>query len=214
MPRVMPGLAKAFEADPLRAVDLSQKGETARANLRPGPGRGGLISLQHLELLYELAYLRVFLAWEVFLEESFLRYMCGYAAGHGQEIPTSGKYFGKLETARAALYNQRDYVLWHNPTVVLRRVSAHIDQGRHEGVIRSIAGRLESFARVRHRIAHSQPHAKTAFDQTTMSLCGKRFLGSRPGRFLRDFAPGRPAPVRWLTVVTTELTALAFQITP
>src|SRR5712672_2619521 len=38
------------------------------------------LDLNKLELLYELAYLRFFIQWEVFLEQSFLRYLCGYSS--------------------------------------------------------------------------------------------------------------------------------------
>lgn len=214
MPRKMPALALTFRSEADRALELAKEGETARARLTTGPGHGGVIKLHSLELLYELAFLRIFLAWEVFLEESFLRYLCGYYGGHGQETTISGSYAGDISAARAILYGHRDYLLWHSPNAVVRRAQAHFVSSRHELVIASIAGRLEHLAQIRHRVAHSQKHARIQFDHASMALSGQRYKGSRPGRFLRDWAPGRSIPTRWVAAIADELSGIAFQITP
>lgn len=73
-------------------------------------------------------------------------------------------------------------------------------------------GRIETYASIRHRIAHA--HGGTEFDLATMSLAGKRYRGSRPGRFLRDWVRYTQIPMRWIDVILMDFRGLAFQITP
>lgn len=175
---------------------------------------GTKLTLAHLELIYELAFLRLFNAWEDFLEESIIRYMCGYAHKGGQEKPANG-YFRTLDDARVALREGRDYVLWHSPKKTVKRCQKHLRCSLAETVIGSAQSKLEYFAAIRHRIAHAQSHAKSEFDRVSMILASRRYRGSRPGRLLRDWAPVHgTSPRRWLEQVATELEGLAGQIVP
>lgn len=214
MPRRMPPLAAEFSDSTEKAVDLSVAVEEARLHLVHDLGERGLLYTHRLELIYELAFLRLFLAWEEFLEESLVRYLCGYSHIHGQETLLSGKYYGTLNSARSAVRGGRGYVLWHNPNKVVTRARRWFDKSRHELVIASSIGRLQYFAAVRHRIAHSQSHARAQFDAATMALIARRYRGGRPGRFLRDWVPGANPPVRWLDRIGDELVGLAYQIVP
>ena len=211
MPKRMPALAAAFGSASGAAVDFARGVEAARSHLAKAEARRDL-PVARLELSYELAYLRAFAAWEQFLEEGFLRYLCGYSAGHGQERLAGGAYYGTLELAKAAVYGNQQYILWHNPQRIVQRANQFFSQTRHGAVIGSMQGRIQSFAAIRHRIAHA--HGRDEFDAATMSLAGKRYPGARPGRFLRDWAPHTPQPTRWIDVITTELHGLAHQIVP
>ena len=66
-----------FEAETKRAVRLTQSLNYAR-----GVRRGRFTQTQY-EMVVELAYLRGYLAWESFLEQSFLLYMLGKSAPSG-----------------------------------------------------------------------------------------------------------------------------------
>ena len=211
MPRPMPDLAGAFERAAREASQLAAAAEAVRVAL--ASSHRSLLSTYRIVLLYELAYLRLFIAWEEFLEESFIRYMCGYSAGHGTEVPTAG-YRSTLNDARSHLLSGRSYLLWHDPDRVIRRSQDHFQNGRHEIVLSSVTGRAKRFAAIRHRIAHAQAHAREQFDQATMLLSGRRYVAGRPGRFLRDWTPGAATPTRWLDTVGNELISLAYQITP
>ncbi len=212
MSRLMPKLAKEFATSATQAVEFAAGVEAARAGLHTKEAQEHL-PIPRLELAYELTYLRVFNAWERFLEESFLRYLCGYQALHGCETPVPGKSFqSSLAGAKTVLYGRQNYLLWHNPQKVIQRATTHFTGSRHETVIASMQGRLQCYADIRHRIAHA--HAASGFDLATMTLAGRRYRGSRPGRFLRDWAPHVPTPTRWVDVIVLELRGLAFQIAP
>src|SRR5262249_19074079 len=138
------------------------------------------------QLLYELAYLRMFIAWETFLEESFLRYLCGYVASRGSAALRQ-RAFRKVEDARIAVLSGRDFVSWSNVDRIRQRSRTFITLGSHETVIGAARSRLEAFAAVRNRIAHGSAFARREFDQATMMLTGQRYRGSCPGLFPRDW---------------------------
>ena len=61
------------------------------------------LTVTGLELSYELAYLRIFGFWESFLEQCFVRLLCGYERGsNGPETMLTGQpYSSKIEDAVA-----------------------------------------------------------------------------------------------------------------
>lgn len=208
----MPALADAFAASCDKAQEFASAVELARQRLGIPEG-GKILAVAKLELAYELAYLRVFTAWEDFLEESFLRYMCGFKARHGQEqLVAGGSYCSDLRSAKSTLYQGRQYILWHRPRSVISRAQDYFLSSKHETVLASMQGRIEHYAAIRHRIAHA--HAEDNFDHATMALVGRRFRASRPGKFLRTSVPHSPTPMRWIDQITLDLRGLAFQIAP
>jgi len=212
----MPGLQAAFRARVSEAMKLAEVGEVARAEAAPGSKTERDLYPARLEYLYELTYLRIFVAWEHFLEQAFLRYLCGYASKVGAAVPATGTTFqATLATAEVAVLAGRDYVLWHNPNAVTLRAQKFFASSPIETVVRSNSARLEHFAAIRHRVTHAQSDARKKFDLATMALVGKRYRGSRAGAFLRDLdptvSPPQP-PQRWVDQLGRELQNLAAQI--
>src|SRR5207248_9115017 len=125
--------------------------------------------------------------WETLLEQAFLRYLCGYASIAGMMYAAvSGRFVASLQDAEAVLLGGRQYVLWHSPREIVARARHLLVDPPHEKVIASYSARLGDLAAVRHRIAHGQPNARQRFDVATANFVGRRYPGSRPGRFLRD----------------------------
>lgn len=213
MPRQLPRLAQEFSQRVSDALALAELGEVARIEAPPGSRSRALLHFSRLESLYELAFLKVFLSWESFLEDCFYRLLCGYTTSRGQEQLQPGvTYQPNLAGAERAVAGSQPYVLWHNPSTVTTRCRRFFDNGGIEVVVLSDLARVEAMARIRHRIAHSQSDAQTKFNSATMFLVGRRYPGSRAGRFLRDWVPASNPPVRWLDVLSAELQGLANQI--
>jgi hypothetical protein len=157
--------------------------------------------------------MRIFIEWELFLEGTFFRYLCGYSSAFGAATLVSGTYFASLADAEAAVLGSRSsYVLWHNPVAVVSRSQQFFPASRHEVVVASSTARLENIAAVRHRIVHGQKDARLKFDTATMHLCGRRYRGARPGKFLRDWDSSSAPGKRWLESIGDELCGLASQI--
>lgn len=208
----MPPLEAELRRRVQSASELAQAGELARSELPPGGQAHRALHIARLELLYEMALLRMFVEWEVYLEATFLRYLCGYASKLGAASLVSGQYFPSLALAEAALLGGQSYVLWHDPARIVARSQRFFVNGLHETVIGSHSARLASFVAIRHRIAHGQEDARRKFDMATLQLAGRRYRGSRPGRFLRDWDPSASPARRWLDTIADDLTGLATQI--
>jgi hypothetical protein len=194
------------------AIGLARAGEIARSSSQIGSAAWRELNISRLEFLYEMALLRVFVEWEVFLEATFARYLCGYTSKIGTVTPTGTSYLPSIGAADSAMRGGRDYILWHDPSKIVSRSQQFFVNGPHEVVVGSNASRLASFAAVRHRIAHGQEDARKKFDAATMLLAGRRYRGSRPGRFLRDWDTARFPTRRWLDSIGDELCGLATQI--
>jgi hypothetical protein len=207
MSRSMPKLASAFRHSVVHSIELAEAGEIAAHSSASAEWHTARV-----EYLYELAFLRVFIDWETFLEQTFLRYLCGYKSIHGCYVPTSGNYCVSIAAAKALVFGSGGYALWHNPTTIESRSKTHLVACPHEIIIRSNKSRLEHLGATRHRIAHGQDDAKQKFNVATMALCGRRYPGARPGRFLRDLDRNVTPHRRWLETIGLELTGLARQI--
>jgi hypothetical protein len=207
MPRPMPAYATAYQRRIQDLLKLAEAGELAAQSS---------VKLSwyaaRVESLYELAFLRMFIEWEMLLEQSFLRYLCGYVSAHGAFNPTAGRYCTSLVAAEQLVFGASGFALWHNPGRVVNRARQHLVACPHEIIVQGNSARLEQFAWVRHRIAHGQKDAKQKFDQATMTLTGRRYPGARPGRFLRDWDHRVTPTKRWIEVIGLELVGLGNQI--
>jgi hypothetical protein len=215
MPRRMPRFDNLLSMQAQSAVAIVKAGEIAHAS--GGPSIRKEWTVIRLEALYELAYLRVFAAWETCLESIFLRSLCGYASKAGQETLVTGSYFPTLSAAEAAVLSGQSYSLWHSPQKVIGRCQRFIRAGTgfpavQQAIISSNFTRLEDLAFTRHRVVHDQADAKNKFDAATLRIAGRAYPSSRPGRFLRDWDASTSPPQRWLDTVVAELVKFANQM--
>lgn len=231
MPRLMPRFDLMLARQSHAALRIVTAGETMR---RSG-GHLGLTewSLSRLESLYELAFLRIFAAWEMCQEAVFVRALCGFTSASGQEtlvspmqhlpahlrVPAHLSHYHTLHAAESAALNGRRFLLWHDPNDVIRRCQRYIRSGTGhpatlETTIASDRPRLEQLSAIRHRIVHThQTDAKVNFDNVTRTLAiGKVYDASRPGKFLRDWDRASGPPLRWLVALTNDLINLAGQL--
>lgn len=165
--------------------------------------------------VYEAAYLLIFAAWEGFLEDTFLRFLCGYGNTAGSMTLHPGKAFSQdLSYAKTALYNGSPYLLWHNPSQVVRRAQRWFISCPHEIVINAAISDIEDFAAIRHFVAHRSDDCEQKFDAAARRLSGTGVLGRRAGRFLRkntvDPVTGIQMP--WINRISDDLHRYALQI--
>lgn len=211
MARPMPALSTWFKDRVDEALSLAAAGDLA-ATSTIGSAMRSAWHVSRVELLYELAYLRMFTEWELYLEQTFLRYLCGYVSPVAAVRPATGAFYTTLPQAQTAVLSGRAYILWHDPDRIADRSKRFLTGCPHETVIASNRARLISLASIRHRIAHAQEDARRKFDLATMNLAGRRYRGARPGRFLRDWDTSASPSIRWLASLGAELSNMAIQI--
>jgi hypothetical protein len=212
--RNLPALGTKFRIQTGVALDLIGMSRQLRLDAIVGPRVRMHLTARRESLLYELAYLRVFSAWEIFLEDLFLRYLCGYRFGGVAETPLVA-FAPNLVAARQALYGNQAYLLWHNPQKAIARANNHFVGGnRIATVVGSALTDISNYAAVRHRIAHDHSDARTKFDAATMQLMARHFPGARAGLFLRAQTTHVGNPMSWLERIALELDSLASQLAP
>src|SRR4051794_2178908 len=119
MARSMPGMASDFRGFLTAAGGLAEAGEIVRALSAPRGRIHQELTIPRLEALHEMAYLRIFVRWETFLETTFLRMMCGYQSPIYVPQFAAGKTRQRtLSAAQVALFGGRDFLLWHNPRYI------------------------------------------------------------------------------------------------
>jgi hypothetical protein len=209
MPKSITFLAGAFDTQTSQALQLIQLLEQNRTAFA---GQASSLNATALELSYELAFLRIFGFWESFLEQCFVRLLCGYERGGGdQEALLAGQsYSPHISDATVRMHGGNKYVAWYVPSDIVGRCRKYFIAANVETVIATATLILSDQSATRHQVAHVQSHASTQFDAVTMRLTGKRFRGSRPGRFLRTIR--NPPNQRWLDQFTSQLRGLANQI--
>src|SRR6266851_4350285 len=153
MPRQMPRFDRDLSVQSRLALEIVSAGEIARAS-SDAPVRRQW-TLNKLEALYELAYLRIFVAWEECLEAIFYRSLCGYASkSGGQETLVAGltgvvpgRHYRSLAASETAVLGGLQFKLWHNVDKVIRRCQKFIRSGKgfpavQENVLSSNRARL------------------------------------------------------------------------
>lgn len=173
------------------------------------------LKVRQLEALYEATFLRVFAAFESFLEDSLAHYMSGYGTASYTPVAAAGKAIhptvsGALQT----LYGNRSYLLWHDMARDISRSRANLVSCPVETALAAKQQRLEDYAAIRHHIAHNSKDSRAKFEAAASRLTGSQH-GGRPGRMLRseDISDPLNTP-KWIRKIVDDMAKTALQICP
>ena len=141
MPHKLTRFAKRFGDEAAQAIALVHEAEEM---CLPDPSGQEIayipIHYTRIEYIYELAFLRIFMGWEIFLEDTILRCLLGFHTRTGKPTLIPGKKFLKtIKAAKMEIFTGKHkggYVLWGNVDLALKVITKHIDNGRHEYVMR------------------------------------------------------------------------------
>lgn len=166
--------------------DLQEYRRLSSGRLRP-------IKQGDIELIAELAGLRIFVMWEDFLEQTFIRYMCGAKTRSGY-LPKLYVKVPTLAHAREILLGGRPYINWESASDVAKRAEIYFRNGEpYATLLRSAQVHLDTFRITRNRIVHSSEFAKKQFLKKVQDLLGYIPPNMTPGRFLMLSPPPRAA---------------------
>lgn len=145
----------------------------------------GLLHQPQVDLIFELAFLKIFIAWEQFLENTFVRYMCGATSQSGKE-PIRIVSVRHLDDALNVICGERQYADWASVEVVVGRANRFFDSGEpYATPLQSAAAELVNMRWVRNHIVHHSNKSREDFTKLLVNTYGFRPQGMTAGRFLR-----------------------------
>jgi len=145
----------------------------------------GALHQPQIDLIFELAFLKIFIAWECFLENTFIRFMCGASSLSGEK-PTRIVFVRHLGQALKVICGDRPYADWVSVDIVVERANRFFDNGEpYATPLQSAAVELANIRRIRNHIVHHSNKSKEDFNGLLVSIYGFRPQGMTAGRFLR-----------------------------
>ena len=162
----------------------------------------------------ELAFLRAFLAWEAFLEESFILYLLGRTSPGGYS--PKRYYFPPNQTmATEWLAEGKDYAKWANCQEVERRAFRHFEQGSpFSQSLRSNQSVLSDANAIRNMIAHESASAQVKFESIVRRELGTLPITGTAGAFLGMTVPTSTPPISFLDFYISKFESCAALIIP
>ena len=133
----------------------------------------------------EMAFLSMFLAWEDFLEASFIRFMCG-AVTRTHYKPKVYVTPMNLDHALSFLIiKPREYVEWASAQQVVERAEIIFRDGEpYKSAIRPSIVDFDHMRQIRNAIAHRSGSSWRKFEAVVRGILGSRPHGLTPGMFL------------------------------
>jgi len=166
-----------------------------------------------LEIIVEMAFLRIFVAWESFLEESFIRYAVGAASPSGYTL-NALIHPQNIGHALELVLSGRDYVPWNSASEVTRRSALYFQDGEpYRSALETAATELDEMNTIRNRITHKSINSKSNFNAFIRRKFGHGVRGMTPGRFLLTL-PSSPPPNTFLDYYIEVIRVASNMIVP
>lgn len=126
--------------------------------------------------IVELSFLKFYISWENFLEQTFVRYMCGGANSSGYS-PVRYVQPRTIKHAFNMIRQERRYIDWTASDVVINRALLYFRDGEPYASAIGSLPELEEMRKVRNRIAHRSEYSERAF--VVLSTTKARTLSER-----------------------------------
>jgi hypothetical protein len=177
------------------------------AKLRIGRGRR--------DWMTEMAYFRVYLAWEVFLEETFVLYLMGRQAPKGRAVARLA-FPPNADAAKGWVIPEgRPYANWVEDKVATRAERFFKDGRPFTSVLRANQNALQEARTIRNAVAHDAPNTQEKFENIVrQNLSGTLPPNTTIGSFLAMTRPGVTPPQSFLELYVSRFESLAAAIVP
>jgi hypothetical protein len=164
------------------AKDIAQYKEFRKGKYRP-------ILETRINSINELSFLKLFVSWEHFLEEVFIRFMCGAknSAGLPQEKYVNPK---SLKHALEMIKQKQRYADWTIGSDVIDRATLYFKEGEpFSTVLGGSLAYLTEMKTIRNRIVHESKEAEEAFRNLIRQKTGHVAQGIVAGKLLASRIP-------------------------
>jgi hypothetical protein len=162
-----------------------------------------------------MAFLHAFLAWEVFVEESFILYLVGQQPPRGR-APIRHTFPPNQRAAREWIIPEgRRYATWNIPTHVSNRALRFFRDGRpFTEVLRANQSLLDEARIIRNAIAHNSISTREKFEEFVRTMLGSLPHNITVGGFLVTIKPSSAPPISFLDFYIGKLNSAAELIVP
>jgi hypothetical protein len=144
-----------------------------------------ILHIRRREELAALGLLKIQVAWEIFLEEAFTRYMCGASSPSGYRPDLLLGRQRNLEAAQATLLGpNQSYLNWSVRNTVSRAGRCFEAGEPFATSLAAVTNLLDEVSSIRNRFAHSSQHAARLFTRIVRARLGYVPRGMTVGRFL------------------------------
>jgi len=137
----------------------------------------------------ESAFLKMFIAWESFLEETFICYLMHEPSLTGKSITT---YVNAIDESHAhkIIIGTNSYVDWANPEIVKKIASVYFENGEpYSTILRSINTDLLDLRTVRNSAAHLSSTTGHKLDALCSRYYSRHCVNMTSAKFLLDSNP-------------------------
>jgi hypothetical protein len=165
--------------------------------------------------MIELAFLRGYLAWEVFLEEAFLLYLLGKTAPRGA-APQRFTFPPSRRDARDwSIPEGRPFARWDATSVSSRAKRVFRGGKPFTGILQSNQNALDQAKTIRNAVAHESEEAREKFKTLARNMLKGTFpSGLTAGGFLNASVPSSIPTQSFLEFYFEKIEGVARQIIP
>jgi hypothetical protein len=179
------------------------------------PGHRPTISVRRRNSITEHAFLHSFLAWEAFLEESFVLYLSGQRPPRGR-APQRYSFPPNIQIAMDWVVPEgKDYAMWTIANHVANRAERFFRHGApYASVLRGNQNTLDELRILRNAIAHSSTSVRRKFETLVRNRLGILPMNLTVGAFLWTSIPASHPPRAFIEDYLNRIEFIARQIVP
>lgn len=172
------------------------------------------LSQDNIYLVAELSFLKIFVAWEQFLENSFINYMLGGETNRGRRakryiFPKDSKH------ALSIVCEGRPFANWATPSEVIRKAELFFARGKpFKDSLWPIQGTINDMQTIRNYLAHMSIESREKFKELVRSELTYFPYKNTPGKFLLTKNPSARPQIIFLRYYTDILKNTAKKIIP
>ncbi len=144
---------------------------------------------EEIEFIVSSAFLKLFIAWEGFLEKSFISYLTGELSLDGGILT---KYANPIDTSHAhkIIIGTQKYVDWSNIEIVNRISSLFFENAQpYTSVLNSIARELSELRTIRNAAAHTSSTTQRQLDAVASRIFSRTVSNIRVADFITSISP-------------------------
>ena len=178
-------------------------------------GRQNVLTVQKWrDRMTEMAFLRAFLAWESFLEETFVLYLSGQSPPRGR-TPKRNVVPLSQNIATTLIFEGRGYAQWTSMSVVRERADRFFSHGRPFGpILAKNTNSLDEVNTIRNAIAHRSGSARERFETLVRTKIRTLPANLTVGGFLQTTEPGSSPPASFFEFYVAKIDLAAQLIVP